>query len=770
MTSSRRWYLLLGALLVGAILFVALAADHITPVDPHYMDRRVTVLDGKAPFDPSPIHPLGTDEWGRDIWSRVAYGARWSLLFAGLIMAGRLALALPLGLLAAFGPRLFRWVVARFYVISSAIPPLLIYLMVLAVPQIKAIGLWPSVIVTVALTTLIEWPRVAVAIQGRLEELSSEQFVEGAIAAGARPVHIFFVHLMPHFWPTLLQTIANEMSRALLTVAQLGIFGIWIGGGILELTDSITPQPVNVTGVPEWGTMLASARGYIRSKPWIPMAPGTAFVIGVVGFNLLAQGLEGVTFSFYRWREATTGRLDRRWRWASVAAVLGLAAWYGSTMVTDHVAGLRDLGARQSAALTAGDLDAYIATISPADPEYREELRTWAESLLSTGHHVAVARPTAATIEGATVKAAWTVSFGYADRPPVTAARTVRLVKQNGQWYETRESMNELRGFHVDIDSFFDPLDRTVEGAWRRYDVRRVSTAADRAYKAVAGFFPAGDRPRAVIYGSQESFRAAVAPTAPDDQVGALRYSPSGALQISPAIMNAFDVWEVDTVLAYDMLKTLSKVRLGRDTLDPVIAGLFELDTRSKESKFDLSFFRLETAPLRTLDALYAAPSTELTWQNQPAFFTQAALLVEYLQQQGLTREQLLTTATTATPGTAAPGPARLAQLLGTAPASLTASYEQYLRDRVYALSMVHRPEWRSEMPDDLLDAIAGRAASLSIEALVMDMRAANGKATVHVLERRTQPGAPTAAHLVIQEWTLQDGRWLHTAGPQLGR
>lgn len=77
MNRSRRLYLLLGALLVGAVLIVGAFADQITTMSPYYMDAKPTMLEGTPPFPPGPYHPLGTDEYGRDIWSRVAYGTRW---------------------------------------------------------------------------------------------------------------------------------------------------------------------------------------------------------------------------------------------------------------------------------------------------------------------------------------------------------------------------------------------------------------------------------------------------------------------------------------------------------------------------------------------------------------------------------------------------------------------------------------------------------------------------------------------------------------------
>ena len=313
----RHLSLAVGGLLLSAVLTLALFPERLTSVSPCYMAAMPDITMGAPPFAPGGDHLLGTDVWGRDIWSRIVYGTRWSLLFALLIMLARLAIAIPAAGLAAFGPKPIRWLIERLYVATSAIPPLLVYLMLLGLPALRQIGLVKSIILTVSVLTLIEAPRIATVLKGRLEALASEEFVEGAIAIGASPLRIFWTHMMPHLWPTLLHTIAAEMGRALLVIAQLGIFQIFIGGGLTEAIDvdgGTTTRPVVISGIPEWGSELADARRYLVWKPWIAMAPATAFLVGVIGFNLLAQGLEGVRFSLSRWKDATTGRLSARWQ------------------------------------------------------------------------------------------------------------------------------------------------------------------------------------------------------------------------------------------------------------------------------------------------------------------------------------------------------------------------------------------------------------------------------------------------------------------------
>ncbi|HYG59635.1 MAG TPA: hypothetical protein VD902_16345, partial [Symbiobacteriaceae bacterium] len=150
MKRSRRWYLLAGGLLVSAIFLLALMAPYVTRVSPEYLDARTSILLGVPAFAPDDLHPLGTDDYGRDVWSRLAFGSRWTLFFAFFIMGARMLIALPVALVAAFGPRRIGWLVDRFYVLSTAVPPLLVYLLILSVPQMRTVGLWPNLLTTVA--------------------------------------------------------------------------------------------------------------------------------------------------------------------------------------------------------------------------------------------------------------------------------------------------------------------------------------------------------------------------------------------------------------------------------------------------------------------------------------------------------------------------------------------------------------------------------------------------------------------------------------------
>ncbi|HLO02692.1 MAG TPA: ABC transporter permease subunit, partial [Symbiobacteriaceae bacterium] len=293
---SRRFYLYLGLFLLLIIVGIAIGADHVTKVNPYYVESRISALEPKAPFPPSAMHPLGTDSLGRDLWSRIAFGARWSLLFAAVVAFGRILIALPLAWLAVVGPKPFRWLVEKLYVLTNTVPPLLLYLILLAVPAVRTIGLLPSIVLTLTLLTLWEWPRLAGTIKGRMEQLMQEGYVEGAIATGAGNGRLFRIHLLPHLMPLLLRVSVGEMGQVLLTIAHLGLFGVWVGGGSIELVENSRGAEVQVltTSIPEWGTLLSEARDWLRSAPWIPLAPAGAFFLAITSFHLVAQGLEAI--------------------------------------------------------------------------------------------------------------------------------------------------------------------------------------------------------------------------------------------------------------------------------------------------------------------------------------------------------------------------------------------------------------------------------------------------------------------------------------------
>lgn len=790
MIRSRRWYLITGGLLVGAVLCVALFADFLTGVSPYYMDSKPNIMQGTPPFPPEPGHPLGTDQFGRDIWSRIAYGARWSLLFAFLVMVGRLTIAIPMAVAAAFGPRPINWLVGRLYVYTSAVPPLLLYMLVLMAVN-REIGLWPNVALTVTLLTLVEWPRLAIVLKGRLEELTGEQFIEGAIATGAAPWRIFWSHLMPHLWPTLLQLVVGEMGRGLLIIAQLGLFGVWVGGGILERFEDARGRPYlqPVAGVPEWGTMISGTRTFIYTAPWIPIAPAFAFFIGVVGFNLLSQGLEGITVSLGRWKEATTGRLSPRWRFAWVVVPLVAAAWYYQGLPADREKEITALAERQGAALTARSAAAYLQTLAPDLDSYANEQRRWAESFVTSDYTVAAVKPTKIQVTGNTATAEWTLVVGYKHRAPLSVRREVRLVRRLGTWYEVGDDLKTIRGFHVDVQARYDPTAPGAEAIDQRWAVHYIGTTADHAFRKVDPLFPpmAGERPLIRMYPSHQAFLAAIA-AEPAAQLAnpTIWYTPGQAIRISPELLRVINRREHERMLAYELTKYMADSRLHSLQSLPIFMGAYELAVDDNEV-YRFEFDHMAHSPLFTLQQMFTVGPNDLPQDRQRVYASQAALLMEFVSK-GASPEEVFAAVKDSRDVLAS-----LAKFKGVSVQQLAADYDAHVMQRIDARSVLHLPAGRARIPLALTDAIQARADAAaagdegaflpwaaeanreshrqwlsaarqaglqSYSAKVLEMENKSGTFRVYVLERLTFANGEVKAGIVIQDWVERSSGW----------
>jgi len=772
------------------LLLAAVFADEITAVSPYYWDARSSVLEGRPPFPPGPGHLLGTDEWGRDVWSRVVYGTRWSLLFAALVTAGRMVIALAAAFGAVYGPRRAGWLVDRLYVMTSAIPPLITYLLLLSALAKGTVGLWPNVAITACLLTLVEWPRVAVTLKGRLEQLMAEPFVEGAVAVGGSRWHIFRVHLLPHLWPVLLHLVAAEMARALSLIAQMGIFGVLFGGGIMMVGDYRNMERwFQVTGLPEWGSLLSDGRLHVLAHPWIPFPPAVAFLIAVTGFTLLSQGLEGLNLPIARIKERTTGRLAPGWRWALAALPLLLLLGYYQGLPWDRVSGIHALAARQAAALSVGDAEGYARTVAPGNDALRADARLLAAALAGERVESADVVIDELRLRGARAQARLTLTVTFADRPPLHVSRPVDLVRRLGTWYVADRDLYTLRGYHVDVTAAFDPLDPSVEVVRWRQTINYLATAADHAYARVLDLFPAAasaGRPEIRLYESHEAFRAAVGDAAPPDALA--WYTPGDPLRLSPEYLRGFKRWETEQTLAYEFIKYLSGSASAQQTIDPIAMGLFELSTAG-DRPYVPDARKLAGVPLPDLPALFSTPVQSLGSAGQWAYAVAAAELVRFLQDR-LPAEELQGLA---------PGGGwslrSLAERLGEPPEALAAEYEAFLHRQLSDTSVLHIPGAAARVPDGLPDAIAARAEAATgsdasgflrrtspatradwsawlaaarqsglvrYEAMLLDWWRNEG--TALVLERLQFSDGRIVSGVVQQRWAQEDGEWV--AGP----
>jgi dipeptide transport system permease protein len=256
-----------GLAVVVLIAVMAIFAPLIAPYDPLEQYRDAFKLP-PAPFEGGDWrYPLGTDAVGRDMLSRIIYGARISGFIGLAVMSVSMLAGVGLGLAAAFAGGLVDVVILRIMDLIMAIPSLVLAILIIAV-----IG--PSLANTIIAVTLVYLPRyVRLMRASALTELQKE-YVTSARVAGAGPFRIMLRTVLPNCLAPLIVQAALGVSDAILEAAGLGFLGLGA-------------QPPS----PEWGAMLADSREFIQAAPWIVALPGLAILITVLAINVMGDGL-----------------------------------------------------------------------------------------------------------------------------------------------------------------------------------------------------------------------------------------------------------------------------------------------------------------------------------------------------------------------------------------------------------------------------------------------------------------------------------------------
>jgi peptide/nickel transport system permease protein len=255
---------LIGLGIVVALVMLAVFAPLVATHDPfaQSLDRRL--------LPPSAAHWLGTDELGRDIWSRIAYGARITLLIVLLVAL----IAAPLGLLVGtVAGYLGGWVdvaLMRLVDVFLSFPGL-----ILALAFVAALGSGlENAILAIALTA---WPPIARLARAETLTVRRADYIAAVRLAGASDLRIIVRHIMPICIPSVIIRITLNMAGIILTAAGLGFLGLGA-------------QPPS----PEWGAMLSTGRAYMLGSWWLAAMPGIAILIVSLGFNLLGDALRDV--------------------------------------------------------------------------------------------------------------------------------------------------------------------------------------------------------------------------------------------------------------------------------------------------------------------------------------------------------------------------------------------------------------------------------------------------------------------------------------------
>jgi peptide/nickel transport system permease protein len=232
-------------------------------------------------------HPLGTDNLGRDVFSRIVHGARLSIGMAVSATAGITLLGLLLGLVAGMYGRLAETVIMRSVDVLLALPTLILALVVVG---LLGQGL-RNLIITII---LVQWPRYARLVRGMTLKIREQDFVEAARAVGASRPRIMWRHVAPNLIGPTVVFSTIDMGNTLLAVSGLSFLGFGVG-----------------PPTPEWGAMLAEARTFLDRAPLLLAWPGIAITLMVLAFNLAGDGLRDLLDP--RTVESTPG-LERQFR------------------------------------------------------------------------------------------------------------------------------------------------------------------------------------------------------------------------------------------------------------------------------------------------------------------------------------------------------------------------------------------------------------------------------------------------------------------------
>ena len=250
-----------GLLIVSAVALVAIAAPLLSLDDP----TRVDALRRLSP--PSAATPFGTDNLGRDILSRLIWGARLSLGTAGLAALLILTIGVGLGMIAGFYGGVLDDLLMRVVDVLLAFPALILALAIAGV-------LGPSITSVMIGIVAVAWADYARVMRGQVLAARERQYVEAARAIGVPDLRILARHLLPNVLPPILVLASLEMGGLILAISGLSFLGLGA-------------QPPT----PEWGAMLNDGRAFIAAAPQLMIYPGLAISIVVVGFNLLGDGL-----------------------------------------------------------------------------------------------------------------------------------------------------------------------------------------------------------------------------------------------------------------------------------------------------------------------------------------------------------------------------------------------------------------------------------------------------------------------------------------------
>ena len=259
----------IGLWLLGLVAALALLAPAVAPVNPD-LQRDVVATRFLAPLATDGhgvFHPLGTDRLGRDVWARLVYGARVSLVVGVLAMTVSLLIGIAVGAAAAGGPPGISALLLGAADFGLGLPRVVLLLLLAS--------LWPpSATLVVVVLGVTGWMPIARLVYAELRAQLVRPYVEASVALGARRLRVLVRHALPNALAPVLALATLGVGNAITLEAGLSFLGLGV-------------QPPQSS----WGSMIASGRDTVVNAPWVGLAPGIALVLVVVGCTLVADGV-----------------------------------------------------------------------------------------------------------------------------------------------------------------------------------------------------------------------------------------------------------------------------------------------------------------------------------------------------------------------------------------------------------------------------------------------------------------------------------------------
>lgn len=252
---------MVGLVIIIGIIFIAIFAPYLAPYDPLDVDTANRLKP------PSSKNLLGTDDMGRDIFSRIMYGSRISLMVGIVVLAISLSIGVPLGAVSGYFGGKIDSALMRITDIFLGLPSLILALSIAA-------ALGRGIMNTMIAISITWWPWYARLVRGQTLTIREMGYIEAARAAGGSSFQIILSHVLPNCISPIIVSASMDMGYTILAAAGLGFIGLGA-------------QPPS----PEWGLMISIGRVYLMNYPWVATFPGIAILLTVLGFNLVGDGL-----------------------------------------------------------------------------------------------------------------------------------------------------------------------------------------------------------------------------------------------------------------------------------------------------------------------------------------------------------------------------------------------------------------------------------------------------------------------------------------------